>query len=125
MAAEVSPWAAYQLEFARAENQPNLLTLWTKQEALFVHRKGSADAVLWGCDMEEMQPQLLIRDLAALNSTNSNIARMVDISKSGYQRKMAPQLLELLHGMGAVNDRTVNGVSLVESVQTTLGIETD
>lgn len=125
IAAELSPWAAYQLEFAPADSQPKLLTLWSKQEALFVHPRGNQEAVLWGCDMEEEQPQLLIRDLAALNPSNSALARMVEISKSGYQRKMAPQLLELMHGMGSIGDRTVNDVSLVESVRATLEIETD
>jgi len=125
IAAELSPWAATQLEFAPADSQPKLVTLWSKQEALFIHPKGSAEAVLWGCDMEEEQPQLLIRDLAALNPSNSALARMVEMSKPGYRRQMAPQLLELMGGMGGVRDRVVNDVSLVESVQTTLEIETD
>lgn len=125
IAAEVSPWAAYQLEFASAESQPKLMSLWSKQEALFVHSRGSAEAVLWGCDMEEEQPQLLIQELAALNPSNSALARMVEMSKSGYRRQMAPQLLEIMGGMGSVRDRIVNDVSLVDSVQATLKIEVD
>ena len=125
IAAELSPWAAHQLEFSPAESQPKLVTLWSKQEALFIHPKGNSEAVLWGCDMEEIQPQLLIRDLAALNPANSNLARMVEISKSGYQRKMTPELLELMNGMGAVQDRLINDTSLVESIRTTLEIEAD
>jgi len=125
IAAELSPWTANQLEFSPADSQPKLVTLWSKQEALFVHPRGSADAVLWGCDMEEIQPQLLIRDLAALNPSNSSLARMIEISKPGYQRQMAPQLLELMHGTGNIRDRMVNDVSLVESLQATLEIETN
>jgi len=125
IAAELSPWAAYQLEFVPVDSQPKIESLWSKQEALFVHPKGSTDAVLWGCDMEEEQPQLLIQELAKLNPTNSNLARMVEISKSGYQRKMAPQLLQLVQGMGSVQDHTINDTSLVESLRATLEIETD
>ena len=125
IAAELSPWAAHQLEFAPADSQARLATLWSKQETLFVHHTGSDEAVLWGCDMEELQPQLLIPDLATLNPANSNLARMVEISRSGYQRKMAPQLLELMNGAGSLRDHTVDDASLVESVRATLEIETD
>ena len=125
IAMELSPWAANQLEFAPADSQPKLVTLWSKQDALFVHPKDSTEAVLWGCDMDEMQPHLLIRDLSALNPANPNLARMVEISKSGYQRKMAPRLLELMREIGSVRDRMVNDVSLVESIKATLEIETD
>ena len=125
IAAELSPWAAHQLEFAPADGQPKLLSLWSKQEALFVHPKGSTEAVLWGCDMEEEQPQLLIQELAALNPSNAALARMVELSKSGYQRQMAPQLLEIMRGMGSVRDRIVNDVSLIEGIQATLKIEAD
>lgn len=124
IAAELSPWAANELEFA-PDNAPKLDTLWSKQDALFVHLKGSTAAVLWGCDMEEEQPQLLIHDLAALNPSNAVLARMVEISKSGYQRNMAPQLVELMQGMGSVQDRTINETSLVESIRSTLEVESD
>jgi hypothetical protein len=125
IAAELSPWAANQLEFAPADSQTKVVSLWSKQEAVFVHPKGSTEAILWGCDMEEMQPQLLIRDLAELNPRNPNLTRMVEISSSNYQRAMAPQLLELMRGIGTVRDRMVNDVSLVESIKATLEIESD
>jgi hypothetical protein len=63
--------------------------LWSKQEAIFVHSLGGSQPVLWGYDMDELQLQLLIRDLARANPWNSALARMADITKAGYQRKMA------------------------------------
>jgi hypothetical protein len=58
IAAELSPWAANQLEFVPADRQPKLLTLWSKGEAQFVHSQGGSRPVLWGCDMDEEQPAL-------------------------------------------------------------------
>lgn len=72
IAAEVSPWAAHQLEFAPADGGPRILTAWSKEEAQFVHSfAGKTRPVLWGCDIDEEQPHLLIRDLAAGNASNS------------------------------------------------------
>src|SRR5215470_9869457 len=65
IAAELSPWAAHQLEFAPADGGPAVRGLWSKEEAQFVHSvSNTAQAVLWGCDIDEVQPHLLIRDLA-------------------------------------------------------------
>jgi hypothetical protein len=55
IAAELSPWAANQLEFAPADGQVKLVSLWSKQEALFVHSLSAGPAVLWGCDIEEIE----------------------------------------------------------------------
>jgi hypothetical protein len=127
IAAELSPWSANQLEFGSADPQPTLLTLWTKEEAQFVHSSGDSHAVLWGCDMEEMQPQWPIRELAAASPGNTALARMVEITKSGYTRKMAPELLELVHSIATSNqkiaDPAVNKVSLLQNIQATLAIE--
>jgi hypothetical protein len=142
IAAELSPWAAHQLEFTPLEltakdRQPKLVTLWTKAEAQFVHSPGESRATLWGCDMEEMQPQLLIRELADANPSNADLSRMVEITKSGYSRRMAPELLETMRRLGlhdkdthdqdthdqTVADLTVNDVSLVKNLEATLEIE--
>ena len=125
MAAELSPWAANQLEFVPADYQPKLITLWSKEETLFIHSQGASQPVLWGCDMEELQPHLLIRELAAANPTHSSLARMVEITNSGYKRQMAPRLLELMPSTGMVGDVTVNDISLAENIQATLEIEND
>jgi hypothetical protein len=142
IAAELSPWAAHELEFTPLEvtakdRQPKLVTLWTKAEAQFVHSPGESQATLWGCDMEEIQPQLLIRELAEANPSNAGLSRMVEITKSGYSRKMAPELLETMHRLGLhdqdahdqgahdpmVADQTVNDASLLKNIQATLEIE--
>jgi len=75
--------------------------------------------------MEELQPHWLIRDLAAANPTHSSLARMVEITKSGYKRQMAPGLLELMPSAGMVGDVTVNDISLAENIRATLAIEND
>lgn len=123
IAAELSPWAANQLEFVSADRQPKLLTLWSKEEALFIHSQGGSQSVLWGCDMDEEQPHLLIRELAAANPANSSLQGMVEITKSGYKRHMAPELLDLMPSLGSVKDVTVNDTSLAENIRATLEIE--
>ena len=125
IAGELSPWAADELEFAPVQNQPKLLSLWTKGEASFVHSFGGSRPVLWGCDIDEGQPHLLIRDLAALNPKNPILAQMVEITKAGYERKMAPQLLHLALELRGVRDRTVNGTSLLQGIVSTLTVEAD
>jgi hypothetical protein len=124
IAAEVSPWATHQLEFALADS-PKVAGLWSRQEAQFVHSQAARSTVLWGCDMEEMQPQLLMRDLAATNPKNQTLVQMLEITNSGYRRTMAPELLGLADRLGGVHDPSINGVSLLRSIQTTLKIDSD
>jgi hypothetical protein len=123
VAAELSPWAANQLEFTPADRHAKLVTLWSKREALFVHSFGAGQDVLWGCDMDELQPHLLIRDLAAANPANLNLAQMVGITKSGYKREMAPKLLQLARGLKSTRDLSINDASLLGNVEATLEIE--
>ena len=125
IAAELSPWAANQLESTPIDQQAKVVTLWTKQEAVFVHSQGALQAILWGCDMDEFQPQLLIRDLARSNPTDPILAGMVDSTKSGYERKMAPGLLESARRLTNIRDLTVDDVSLVENIRATLQIDSD
>lgn len=125
IAAEMSPWAANQLEFTPTDRQPKLLTLWSKQEALFVHSLGASQPVLWGCDMDESQPHLLLRDLAATGPSSPALMRMLDITKNGYKREMAPELLQLLPGLSTIRDQQINDASLLGNLRATLEIDND
>jgi len=126
IAAEMSPWAAHQLEFAPANGGPKIHGLWSKEEAQFAHSfTSTTQAVLWGCDMDEVQPHLLIRDLAAANPSNSALQQMVEIAKTGYSRNMAPKLLRLAQSATGIKDQTANDSSLYENVLATLEIESD
>jgi hypothetical protein len=128
IAAELSPWAANQLEFTPADRMPKLKTLWSKQEATFAQSLANPDRpqeVLWGCDMDEMQPNLLIDNLAAANPKNAALAKMAEMARGGYKRGLAPDLLRLMPDPASIQDQTVNDVSLAENIRTTLEIEND
>ncbi len=122
VAAEVSPWAAHQLEFVPTGTGPEVLGLWTKKQAAGVHTfANSKSSVLWGCDMEEEQPELLVRELAALNPGDVNLERIVKLTENGYKREMAPALLEL--AKASVGDEVVNDLSLQQNLLATLQID--
>lgn len=124
IAAEVSPWAAHQLEFVPAGKGPEVQGLWTKDEVIDVHSLAESHAeVLWGCDIEEVQPQLLIAELALLNPSDLDLRRMTELTKDGYNRKMAPELLDLAKGIKGNKDAVVNDMSLRENLIGTLEVE--
>jgi hypothetical protein len=124
VAAEVSPWAANLLEFG-GRDVP-IFGLWTQPEATFVTSlKRDRAAVIWGCDIEEAQPHLLIRDLAAANLDNKNLQKAMDMVKNGYQRQMAPALLQLVEEAAGIKDRLIGTVSLRNSLVWTLEVERD
>lgn len=126
IAAELSPWAAHELEFVPMGTGPNIRGLWTKQEASDAHAfADSTTGVIWGCDMEEEQPELIIRELARLNPIDSSLSRMRELTKDGYDRKMAPRLLELAERSNGDKDGRPNDVSLRENLLATLEIERD
>jgi hypothetical protein len=123
VAAEISPWAANRLEFGG--NVP-ISGLWTQPEATFVASlKRDRTAVLWGCDIEEAQPHFLIRELAAENPRSKDLQAAADMVKSGYQRRMAPALLQLVQAAVGATDRLIGGVSLQNSLLQTLEVESD
>ena len=124
IAAEASPWAVNQLEFSPA-GPSKVRSLWSKEEALFVHSQASSQAVLWGCDMDEFQPDLLIRDLARTNPSNLPLEQMVGITKTGYERKMARELLDLAHRLTNIQDSTINDASVLQNLRSTLEIDSD
>jgi hypothetical protein len=126
IAAEVSPWAANQLEFVGQGNGPAVVGLWSKQEAVDVRRfADSSETVLWGCDMEEMQPQMLIAELTALDAEDPNLQRMAEITRKGYRREQAPKLLELIGASKSKADKAVNGIFLRANLFAALKIETN
>jgi hypothetical protein len=127
IAAEVSPWAAYQLEVAPATKEEEIRGLWTKAEATSVHALAERGAmVLWGCDMEEIQPELLIQALADLNPEDSYLQRMVSMTKRADSRKIAARLLDLAEKDGGpIRDPVINDISLRENLLMTLRIEKD
>jgi hypothetical protein len=124
VAAEISPWAANQLEFGN--RQVLVYGLWTQSEATFVASlKRNRAAVLWGCDIEDVQPHLLLRDLSAANPGNEQLRAALDEVSNGYQRRAAPGLLKHLEAAARVNDRVINGVSLRASLVQTFEVESD
>ncbi|HWZ98125.1 MAG TPA: hypothetical protein VN025_10230 [Candidatus Dormibacteraeota bacterium] len=124
IAAEVSPWAAEQLELSSAEKNREVLGLWTKQEAIGVRAFARPNvSVIWGCDMEEIQPQFPIRELAVLNPGDANLQRMAELVDKGYKRELAPELYELIKKSAGKADRIANGISLRENTLRTLEIE--
>ena len=126
IAAEVSPWAAHQLEFTPVHGSPKVQGLWSKEEAQFVHSFADKPRpVLWGCDIDEIQPHLLIHDLAVANPSNSALRQMVEITKKGYSRTMAPELLHLAQSVTGIKDQTINDSSLYANLVATLEVERD
>jgi hypothetical protein len=126
VAAEVSPWAAHQLEFVPVGNGPVIQGLWTKEQAASVHAFADPKTnVLWGCDMEEEQPQFLIRELARLNPDDPNLMRMVALTNDAYSRQLAPDFLDLAKGSKSTGDEVINNVSIRQNLLATLEIEKD
>jgi hypothetical protein len=124
IAAELSPWAAHQLEFVPVGKGPDVMGLWTKRELSDVRTfAGSNEDVIWGCDIEEAQPQLPIAELASLNPDDPDLKRMRELTKDGYNRKMAPDLLDLAKQSRAEVDKVLNDVSLRENLIETLEVE--
>jgi len=123
VAAEVSPWAANRLEFG---SKVPIFGLWTQPEATFVTSlKRDATAVLWGCDIEEAQPHLLIRELAAANFASADLQAAAEMVKSGYQRGMASSLLGRVLAAKEAKHQQVGGVSLRDHLVRTLEVESD
>lgn len=96
IAAEVSPWAATHLQRSASEDATPVPGLWTREQAANVLRFAApGHSVLWGCDIEEEQPDRLISQMAQLNPTDARLHEMLKMVSSGYDRKHAPALLQL------------------------------
>jgi hypothetical protein len=125
VAAEISPWWADRLEFGTRNSSS--IGLWTRPEATFVASlkgKGAA-AVIWGCDIEEIQPQLVLRDLAAANPADEHLRAAVALAGNVYQRRTAPMLLQHVQSATTIKDLVVNDISLRRSLIQTLEVERD
>src|SRR5207245_11623320 len=83
----------------------------------------SNDGFIWGGVIEQTQRQLLIAELASLNPSDRNLKRMQELTKDGYNRKMAPDLLKLAEQSKAGLDTVLNDVSLRQSLVETLEVE--
>lgn len=126
VAAEVSPWAANQLEMVSAAQAPAMQGLWTRAQAAHIHAFAPAGThVLWGCDMEELQVDLLVGELARLNADDPVLKAMLAVTKNGYNRDMSPGLLGLFEKARGTRDEVLNDISLRRSLLATLRIETN
>jgi hypothetical protein len=125
VAAEVSPWAADRLEFA-VPGEPPPFGLWTQPDVMFVTSLKRKDRpVLWGCDIDEVQPDRLLRELASLNRSNSQLRAAVEAVGDRYDRRQASAILDLVRSAAAVKDRLINGASLRTNLLRTLEVEAD
>lgn len=123
VAAEVSPWAAAHLEKPADDNTP-VPGLWTREQASQVRRFAAPQqSVLWGCDIEEEQPDRLIEEMALLNPTDERLHGMQEIVSRGYSRKAAPELLRLAGSQKPAHDSQVGGASLWQDTLETLKVE--
>jgi hypothetical protein len=103
-AAEMSPWAANRL----------LASLGIQDRT-----------AVWGSDIEELQPHLVIRELAGANPENQSLRSMSEKTSEGYHRSLAPELLQHARQAGDVKDITVQGTSLRDLLIRTLEIEVE
>jgi hypothetical protein len=101
IAAELSEWAAARMELSDEKDPIEPEGLWTSEEARFVHSISTETRVLWGCDMEEISLGDMIADLTATARDNKFSHDILPIISEGYNRKLAPQLLEILNTAGA------------------------
>jgi hypothetical protein len=103
-------WASLGYRFIVAEMSP-----WAANRLKVPHLRGG--------DIEEPRPHIIIRELSAANPQNRSLQSMVEAVKDGYQRKRAPELLQLARDMGDVKDTTEGGISLRVLVLKTLEVE--
>jgi len=124
VAAEVSPWAAAQLE-GDPEGLKRTPGLWTHRQAAVILQPGKHPGVIWGCDIEEMEPQALIQELARLNRSDASLQQIASLTAKGYERSQAPELLRLLSTAKPQHDAAPGGISLRRSLEDTLRVESE
>jgi hypothetical protein len=124
VAAELSPWAAENLQKPSLPNNLPIVGLWTRDEALILRQFATPNQnVLWGCDIEEGQPEQLIREMARLNPANATLQQMSRMTEGGYKRNQAAELLKLAETAEPARDAAFNGISLWRSLRDTLIVE--
>jgi len=125
VAAEISPWKADRLQLPTVSpNEPPGFS-WPLADVRFLNSLRPERPVLWGCDMEEGRPDLLIRDWASANPRHPGLQAVVERFRDGYRRALAPELLPLVRGIEGAKDVVVGGGSLRDSIVATLEIEVD
>lgn len=124
VAAEVSPWAAAELE-GDTDGSRRTPGLWTHRQAAVILGPAKHPGVIWGCDIEEMQPQALIRQLAGLNRSDASLQRMAALTTKSYERSQSPELLRLFSAAKPVHDAAMGGISLRHSLEDTLRVESE
>src|SRR6185503_7071282 len=107
-----SLWPSIGYQYLAMERSP-----WAASRLKVPHLRGS--------DIEEPQPHLLIRELAQLNPENRALQSMVELTKDGYKRPLAPKLFALAGTVGEITDTTPGGISLREQVVRTLDVEVE
>jgi hypothetical protein len=122
--AEVSPWAAEHLEQPPGRDTASIIGLWTRVQAAMVRQFAApGQDVVWGCDIDEAQPERLILDIANLNPGDATLRQMTLITAQGYSRKQAPQLLSLANADHPAHDEMLGGISLWQNLHDTLRVE--
>jgi len=122
--AELSPWAAAHLEQPADRDNTPIAGLWTRGQAATVRQFAAANEdVVWGCDIEEEQPDRLILDLSKLNPADTGLRQMSRIVSQGYNRKQASELLSLAEAAHPAQDATPGGASLWLNLLDTLRVE--
>jgi hypothetical protein len=124
VAGEVSPWAATHLQKKAAADATPVPGLWTRTQTADLLRFAiPGQTVLWGCDIEEMQPDRLIERMAQLNPGDERLNAMLAIVSRGYSRSRAPELLRLAKSDHPVHDVLIGNVSLWKNTLETLQVE--
>jgi Rod binding domain-containing protein len=92
---------------------------------LFAAIPNSSGVRLRGADIEAAQLQLLIRDMGAANPENRAVQEMVALTKNGYRRALAEDLLALARQIGEAKGGSPGGVPLATLLVRTLEVEAD
>jgi len=125
VAAELSPWAARRLEFERSTLPAQGHGLWRSAEAETVTalKKNRLPAVLWGCDIEELRPDQLIRELALGDRNNRALQTMAEKTAQGYRRSAATELRELARRALEEHKSQAASMSTLRNLLQTLEVE--
>ena len=92
VAAEVSDWTAERLDQGAADVG---FGLWRREEAAAITRlRRTRERIIWGCDIEEVNPRGYILDLAQ-RSRDPKLRPLADQVRAGYRRADAPALFSL------------------------------
>jgi hypothetical protein len=81
------------------------------------------ESVLCGCDMEEEQPQLLVRRTRQAQSTRFEPAPDGGTYEERLQQRKGTELLELLTESPGQTDKILNDISVQQNLLATLQLE--